>query len=103
MTGQAGQAFARPEVGRGAAFGDVDNDGDTDVLVTNNSGPARLLMNQAGQGAAWLAVRAARAAGADAIGARLEAQAGAGKPLLRVVRRPTAATPRPTIRGLRSA
>jgi hypothetical protein len=42
-----GPAFARAEIGRGAAFGDVDNDGDVDVLVTNNGGPVRLLINQA--------------------------------------------------------
>ncbi len=86
-TAAGGEAFARPVVGRGAAFGDVDNDGDTDVLVNNNSGPAHLLLNQAGQQAAWLSVRAVAADCADAIGARLELAAGAGKPLLRVVRR----------------
>ena len=31
---------------RGAAFGDIDNDGDVDILVTNNNGPARLLLNE---------------------------------------------------------
>src|ERR1041384_918893 len=36
---QAGPNFQLLEVSRGAAFGDVDNDGDTDVLVTNNNGP----------------------------------------------------------------
>lgn len=49
MTAQAGPAFARPEVNRGAAFGDIDNDGHVDVLVTTNAGPVRLLLNQAAQ------------------------------------------------------
>ena len=34
-------AFARAEIGRGAAFGDIDNDGDVDVVVTNNNGPVQ--------------------------------------------------------------
>ncbi|MGH8496470.1 MAG: CRTAC1 family protein [Gammaproteobacteria bacterium] len=71
VSGQAGAAFALEEVGRGAAFGDVDNDGDTDVLVSNNSGPARLLVNQVGARNAWLGVRLADASGKrDVIGAR---------------------------------
>jgi hypothetical protein len=56
-SGQAGQAFARAEVGRAAAFGDIDNDGDTDVLVTNNSGPVRLWLNHVGTRGSWLQVR----------------------------------------------
>jgi enediyne biosynthesis protein E4 len=54
---QAGRAFARAEVGRAAAFGDIDNDGDTDVLVTNNTGPVRLWLNQVGGRGSWLEVR----------------------------------------------
>ena len=53
-----GPAFAAYEVSRGAAFGDVDNDGDTDVLITNNSGPARLLLNLTGQDSGWIGLRA---------------------------------------------
>src|SRR5262249_6006942 len=37
---RAGKVFQLSEVGRGAAFGDIDNDGDTDVVVANNSGKA---------------------------------------------------------------
>ena len=39
VTGRAGAVFRQAEVGRGAAFGDVDNDGDIDVVVGNDSGP----------------------------------------------------------------
>jgi enediyne biosynthesis protein E4 len=46
MTGEAGPAFALSEVSRGAAFGDINNDGAIDIVVTNNNGPARLLLNQ---------------------------------------------------------
>jgi hypothetical protein len=56
-TRQAGSAFQVVEASRGAAFGDVDNDGDTDVLVGNGAGRTRLLINNVGSGNHWLGVR----------------------------------------------
>jgi len=57
MTNSAGPALQLSEVSRAAAFGDIDNDGDVDVLVTNNNGPVRLLLNQAATRAHWLQVK----------------------------------------------
>ena len=54
----AGTAFVIPEVSRGSAFGDIDNDGDTDAVVVNNSGPARLFINNVGHESAWIGLRA---------------------------------------------
>jgi hypothetical protein len=42
---EAGRDFAQPRVGRGLAFGDFDRDGDVDVLMTANNGPATLFRN----------------------------------------------------------
>jgi enediyne biosynthesis protein E4 len=52
-----GAAFARAEISRGAAFGDIDNDGDVDIVFTNNNGPVRLLLNQIGARNHWIQVR----------------------------------------------
>ena len=56
VSATAGPAFEQLSVGRGAAFGDVDNDGDLDVLVSNNNGPVRLLLNEAPRKNHWLQV-----------------------------------------------
>jgi hypothetical protein len=47
---QAGAAFAEPKVSRGAAFADFDRDGDVDVLITTNHGPAYLYRNDQSSG-----------------------------------------------------
>ena len=53
----SGPALELSEVSRGAAFGDLNNDGSIDIVVTNNNGPVRLLLNQAGQGRHYLEVK----------------------------------------------
>jgi hypothetical protein len=49
VTAKSGAAFAAPRVARGAAYGDIDNDGAVDVLFTTNGGPVYLFRNEAGK------------------------------------------------------
>jgi enediyne biosynthesis protein E4 len=73
----AGPAFSTEHVSRGLAVADIDNDGDLDLLVTNNGQDAELLRNDGGNRANALLVRL-RGAGAntDAIGARIRLSVG---------------------------
>jgi hypothetical protein len=57
VTARAGDAMQLVGVSRGAAFGDIDNDGRVDIVVTTNNGPARLLHNES-LAAGWLTVDA---------------------------------------------
>jgi hypothetical protein len=63
ITDRAGAAFTTEEVGRGAAFGDLDNDGDTDIVVANDNGPVRVLINTVGSRSHWIGLRLVTKAG----------------------------------------
>jgi len=71
-TSSAGPVFASSEVSRGLAFGDVNNDGAIDMLIVNNNGPARLLVNRVGQQKHWLGLRMiGEKTGRDMLGTRV--------------------------------
>jgi hypothetical protein len=79
VSSQMGAAFAKSMVARGAVYADFDHDGDLDVLISNNNGPAVLLRNEGGNRNHWLTVRLAGArSNRDGIGAvvRVESRGG---------------------------
>jgi hypothetical protein len=83
----AGEYFEISEVGRGAAFGDVDNDGDVDVLITSNNGPVRLLINVAPRTGQWVGLRLVGSPGPrDMLGARVGLVRVGHEPVYRRVR-----------------
>src|ERR1035441_1623496 len=57
VSAQMGAAFNRPIVARGAAYADFDRDGDLDILISTNHGPAYLYRNDGGNRNHWLNVR----------------------------------------------
>ncbi|MCP4662689.1 MAG: CRTAC1 family protein [bacterium] len=86
VTAAAGPALELWESGRGVATGDVDNDGDADVLLTNNDGPVRLLRNQVGSESPWLGLRLVDPkAQRDLLGAYVEIVRAQAPPIVRRV------------------
>jgi hypothetical protein len=78
-------AFAPSEVSRGIAVGDLDNDGDPDVVIANNGGRARVLLNHAGQDRAWIGFDVRDALDHVALGARVTVLRVGAEPLVRRV------------------
>ncbi len=77
VSAASGEALAAAKVSRGAAFGDYDDDGDTDIFVVHSTGRAALLRNEGGNEGRWLQVRTVgRRANRDGVGARIEVLSG---------------------------
>ncbi|MBZ2176631.1 MAG: CRTAC1 family protein [Acidobacteria bacterium] len=85
ISGEVGSGFRAPKVGRGLALGDFDRDGDLDVLLTTNGGPAYLYRNDVGNGHRSIRFQLeGRASNRDAIGAVVEVEDAAGWQMRRI-------------------
>ncbi|MBI3664241.1 MAG: CRTAC1 family protein [Acidobacteria bacterium] len=76
ITAQLGPAFAARRVARGAAYADIDNDGDLDVLVMTNGGPAVLFRNDGGSNHSLRVRLSGARSNRDGIGAVVKVIAG---------------------------
>jgi enediyne biosynthesis protein E4 len=87
VVAEVGPALKRPLVGRGAAYADIDNDGDLDLVITANNGPATLLRNDGGNRNGWLRVKTVGTrSNRDGIGAKVTVTLADGSRQWNVVR-----------------
>lgn len=79
VSASAGEIFRTPFAARGAAFGDLNNDGFVDVVVNCNDGPPLVLMNLGGNGNNWILVKTVGTkSNRDGIGARVRLVSASG-------------------------
>jgi enediyne biosynthesis protein E4 len=79
---EMGKDFLRRGYQRGAAFGDLNNDGFQDVVATSLNEPPRILLNSADNGNHWLVLAlTGRSSGRDAIGATVKVTTASGRVL----------------------
>jgi hypothetical protein len=79
-SGSVGADFTRPIVARGAAYADIDHDGDLDVLITTNHGPAYLFRNDGGSSNNFITIRTRGVkSNRDGIGAIVRVQSASRK------------------------
>ena len=78
VTMQMGDAFASPKVARAAAYGDIDNDGALDVLLTTNAGPAHVFHNEGGTNHSLRIKLVGTKSNRDGIGAVVRVTSGDG-------------------------
>ena len=80
VTPAMGPALNRAMVARGAAYADFDRDGDLDILISTNQGPAYLLRNDGGNRNKWLSVRlVGTKSNRDGIGAVVRIESASGR------------------------
>ena len=79
VSASLGQAFTTPRVGRSAAYADYDNDGDLDLLITTNGGPAVLLRNDGGKNHSLRVKLEGTKSNRDGIGALVTVTSDVGK------------------------
>jgi len=76
----SGEVFQQVWASRGASFGDLDNDGDIDIVVSNCNGPAYVLRNDGGNRNHWIGLELqGKKSNRDGIGARVKLVSESGK------------------------
>jgi hypothetical protein len=85
VSDRAGPFFRAAHIGRGAAFGDLDNDGKIDIVISHLNEPVVLLQNVVDNGNHWLGIELIGKPYRDAVGAKLTLEV-MGQQLVRTIR-----------------